>query len=314
MSSHDLRADEHTGHSGHAGHSHDHRGTPLKPLAAALAITFLIFIVQIIGAFFSGSLALLSDSMHMLSDSTALILALLAAWVGRQAATDRATYGHRRVEVLAALVNGLTVSVVTVWIVVQAVLRISSDHNEIDSVLMAVVAVIGLLANAVSAAILWRHQGDGLNIRAAFLHVLADLLGSVFVIIAAVVIYFTGLVFADTLASLAIVAMVLPRALRLMWESLEVLLERAPRGIDTEEVRETLLSLDGVLDIHDLHIWSTDGTTPLATCHVVVDTRVEDLGGAVLDRVQHALMELGIDHSTIQLEEPGHLAHEHSCD
>lgn len=301
----------------HAGHSHDHRSTPLKPLAAALGITFVVFLVQIIGALLSGSLALLSDSMHMLSDSTALILALVAAWIGRKAATDRATYGHRRVEVLAALVNGLTVSVVTVWIVVEAILRIGSGHDEIDSVTMLVVAIIGLLANAASATILWRHQDAGLNIRAAFLHVLADLLGSVFVIVAAVVIYFTGLLWADTLASLAIVAMVLPRALRLLWESLEVLLERTPRGIDTEEIRQALLAVDGVLDIHDLHLWSTDGTTPLATCHVVVDTRATDtdgIDGAVLDRVQHALKAHGIEHSTIQLEEPGHLAHEYSCD
>lgn len=313
-----MSHDHHGAHTragdSHAGHSHDHRGTPLKPLVAALAITMVVFLVQLAGALFSGSLALLSDSMHMLSDSTALILALLAAWVGRRAATERATYGHRRVEVLAALVNGLAVSLVTIWIVVEAITRIGSPREEIDSALMFIVAVAGLLANLASAAILWRHQDSSLNIRAAFLHVLADLVGSVFVIIAAVTIHFTGFVWADTLASLAIVAMVLPRALKLLWESLEVLLERAPRGVDPEQVRLSLLAVDGVDDIHDLHIWSTDGTTPLATCHVVVEDHIDGLSGVVLDRVQQALRGHGIEHSTIQLEESGHLAHEHSCD
>lgn len=299
--------------SDHHGHDHSVAGTPLRPLLAALAITLGIFVAQMIGALLSGSLALMSDSMHMLSDSTALILAAVAALIGKRAATERATFGHRRVEVIAALVNAVTVIGVTAWIAVQAVARIGAHgETEIDSGLMFIVAVIGLVANAASAAILWRQQDASLNVRAAFLHVLADLLGSVFVIIAAAVIHFTGFTGADTIASLVIVAMVLPRAFRLLWDSSEVLLERAPRSVDTGAVSAALLQVDGVGEIHDLHIWSTDGTTPLATCHVVVDKRFGP-DAAVLDRVQAMLSEHGIHHSTIQIEEPGHHAHEHYC-
>lgn len=299
--------------SDHHGHDHSVAGTPLRPLLAALAITVGIFLAQLIGAVLSGSLALMSDSMHMLSDSTALILAAVAALIGRRAATERATFGHRRVEVIAALVNAVAVIAVTAWIAVQAVVRISSPgHTEIDSRLMFVVAVVGLCANAASAAILWRHQESSLNVRAAFLHVITDLLGSVFVIVAAGVIHVTGWTGADAVASLVIAAMVLPRAVRLLWDSSEVLLERAPRSVDTGAISAALLQVDGVGEIHDLHIWSTDGTTPLATCHVVVDRRYGP-EAAVLDRVQAMLSEHGIHHSTIQIEEPGHHAHEHYC-
>lgn len=294
-------------------HHHDHSlgDTPLRPLLAALGITVVVLVVQLVGAVLSGSLALMSDSMHMLSDSTALILAAVAALIGRRAATARATFGHRRVEVIAALINAAVVIAVTVWIAAQAVLRLGS-HSEIDGPVMFVVAVIGLLANAASAAILWRFQEASLNVRAAFLHVLADLLGSVFVIIAAGVIYVAGWSWADTVASLLIVAMVLPRAVTLLWDSSTVLLERAPKSVDVAAVTEALRPVEGVADIHDLHIWSMDGTTPLATCHVVVDKH-ETAPGAVLDRVQQRLSALGIHHSTIQIEEPGHRAHEHYC-
>lgn len=299
--------------SDHHGHAHSVADTPLRPLLAALAITFGIFITQMVGALLSGSLALMSDSMHMLSDSTALILAAVAALIGRQVATSRATFGHRRVEVFAAMVNAVAVVGVTSWIAIRAVGRFgASSGADIDSSLMFVVAVIGLLANAASAAILWRYQEDSLNVRAAFLHVLTDLLGSAIVIVAAAVIHLTGWSGADALASLLIAAVVLPRALRLLWDSTEVLLERAPRSVDTDAVSRALLEVDGVGEIHDLHIWSTDGSTPLATCHVVVDRRYGP-DAAVLDRVQAALSAHGIHHSTIQIEEPGHHAHEHYC-
>lgn len=299
--------------SDHHDHDHSVSGTPLRPLLAALAITVGIFVVQLVGSILSGSLALMSDSMHLLSDSTALILAAVAALLGRRAATERATFGHRRVEVIAALVNAATVIAVTGWIAVQAVARFGeSGHAPVDSRMMFVVAVVGLLGNAASAAVLWRHQESSLNVRAAFLHVVADLLGSGFVIVAAGVIFFTGWTGADTIASLVIAAMVLPRAVRLLWDSSEVLLERAPKSVDTAAVSAALLGVDGVGEIHDLHIWSTDGTTALATCHVVVDKRYGP-DSAVLDRVQATLSGLGIHHSTIQIEEPGHHAHEHYC-
>ena len=294
-------------------HGHHHADAPLRALGIAAVITGTIFTAELVGGLVSGSLALLSDAMHMLSDAAGLLIALLAAWVGRKAASRSATFGHRRIEVLAALVNAVAVTGVVIWILVQALGRLGG-HHEIDTTLMLGVAVVGLLANAASAWVLSRHGGDDLNVRGALLHVLADLLGSVAVIIAGLVIRFTGWTVADTIASLAIVAFVLPRSLSLLWHAVEVLLERAPRGIDTREVEQALADVPGVLDVHDLHVWSTDGVTPLATAHLVVDescTEPDDCG--VLGEAQAALRELHIEHSTIQLEHPGHMEHEEVC-
>jgi cobalt-zinc-cadmium efflux system protein len=294
-------------------HDHDHRDAPLRALGIAALITGTVFLAELIGGLVSGSLALLSDAMHMLSDAAGLVVALLAALVGRKAASASATFGYRRVEVLAALLNALVVTGVVVWILVQALGRLGG-HHDIDTTLMLAVAVVGLVANAASAWVLSRHREDNLNIRGAFLHVIADMLGSVAVIIAALVIRFTGWAHADTVASVAIVAFVLPRALSLLWQTLGVLMEKAPRGVDTREVERALTRLPGVIAVHDLHVWSTDGQTPLATAHLVVDEACVPAGECgVLGSAQEALRELHIEHSTIQLEHPGHIEHEAVC-
>ncbi|MFH0412901.1 cation diffusion facilitator family transporter [Corynebacterium sp. L4756] len=300
----------HGGNNGHS-HSHDHGyvNTPLKALAIASTVTGVIFFAELIGGLVSGSLALLSDAMHMLSDAAGLIIALIAAIVGRKSATNKATYGYRRVEVLAALFNAIAVTLVVVFIVVQAIRRLGSDY-EIDTGMMLVVAFVGLIANAISAWVLSRQQGENLNVRGAFLHVMADLMGSVAVIIAGLIIRFTGFTFADTIASLLIVAFVLPRALGLLWTTIEVLLERVPRDVDLIDIEQALNSLPDVSKVHDLHVWSTDGIEKLATAHLVV----EEHDYRILDQAQEALREFGIEHSTIQLEHPNHVAHEEFCD
>ena len=294
-------------------HDHDHGHAPLRALGVAAAITGTIFTAELVGGLVSGSLALLSDAMHMLSDAAGLLIALLAALVGKRAASASATFGYRRVEVLAALFNAVAVTGVVVWILVQAIGRLGG-HHDIDTTMMLGVAAVGLVANVASAWVLSRHGGDDLNVRGALLHVLADLLGSVAVIIAGLVIRWTGWAPADTIASLAIVAFVLPRSLGLLWQTLGVLMERAPRGVDTREVKRVLAGLPGVTDVHDLHVWSTDGVTPLATAHLVVDEACVPAGECgVLGAAQAALRELHIDHSTIQLEHPGHVEHEAVC-
>lgn len=302
-----MNAEQHA--HGH-GHSHAPSGS-LKALLVTLTMTATIFIAQVIGGLLSGSLALLSDAMHMLSDSTGLLIALVAILIGRRAATARATFGYRRVEVIAAVVNAATVIAASVWIVVSALGRFGGDH-EIDTGLMLIVAIIGLIANAISAAILMRHQHDSLNMRGAYLHVLSDLAGSVAVIIAGGVIYFTGWTAADAIASLLIAALVLPRALRLLTDSVAVLLNHAPATIDTGEVTRQLEALPGVASVHDLHIWSTDGNEPLATCHLVLAEQ-HQAGCDILDAAQAKLREFGIEHSTIQLEEGSHVGHEKIC-
>lgn len=297
------------GHSHEHGHDHSYVNTPLKALAIAATVTGVIFFAELVGGLVSGSLALLSDAMHMLSDAAGLIIALLAAVVGNKAASSKATYGYRRVEVLAALFNAIAVTLVVVFIVVQAVRRLGSDY-EIDTGMMLVVAVIGLVANAISAWVLSSQQNNSLNVKGAFLHVMADLLGSVAVIIAGLIIRFTGFTFADTMASLLIVAFVLPRALGLLWKTIEVLLERVPRGVDLHEIEKALNALPQVMMVHDLHVWTTDGVDVLATAHLVV----QEHDYRVLDLAQEALREFGIEHSTIQLEHPNHIQHEEFCD
>lgn len=283
----------------------------MKALLGVLALTATIFAAELIAGLLSGSLALLSDAMHMLSDSTGLIIALAAMLVGKAEATARSSFGFRRVEVLAAGINALTVSVISIWIVVEAFLRLGNDE-EINTTMMIVVAVIGLLANGISAVILVRRQHESLNMRGAYLHVLSDLLGSVAVIIAGVVIHFTGWVAADTIASLAIAMLVLPRAIKLLATAVSVLLEQAPSSVNPRAVQRALLALPEVHTVHDLHIWTTDGSSLLATAHLVVDEeRVGDC--VVLDHAQAVLAGHGIYHSTIQLERPGHNNHEQIC-
>ncbi|WP_231598891.1 cation diffusion facilitator family transporter [Corynebacterium occultum] len=293
-------------------HDHDHSHVPqsLRALVAVIALTSVIFFAELIGGLVSGSMALLADAMHMLSDSTGLIIALVAMLIGRKTASASATYGYRRVEVLAAMFNAVVVTLISIWVVAQAVLRLGGEV-EIDTDLMLIVAVIGFLANGVSALVLMRHQHGNLNMRGAFLHVLSDMLASVAVIIAGLVIRYTGWMLADTLASLAIAAIILPRSLGLLREALEVLLERVPRGVDTQQLQAGLLGIDCVQEVHDLHVWSLDGKDMLATVHLVVDTDSVQVGSCeVLDAADAIFAGQGIGHSTIQLENSEHQPHE----
>ena len=293
-------------------HAHDHaQNASLTALTVSFAMTATIFIAQVIGGLISGSLALLSDAMHMLSDSTGMVIAIMALLIGRKAATAKATFGYRRVEVIAAMINALVVTGVVATIIYNAVIRLGSEY-EIQTVTMLGVAVVGLIANAVSALILMRRQYDSLNMRGAYLHVLSDLLGSVAVIIAGIIIWLTGWTYADSIASFIIAGMVLPRALGLLRDSVYVLLNRAPSSIDTVAVPRTVEALPHVAAVHDLHVWSTDGTEPLATCHVVVSEGIH-ADCEILDAVQAALRKFGIDHSTIQIERPSHIDHEVVC-
>lgn len=297
-------------HHHHEEGGHDHVPQSLRALVMVIILTSVIFFAELIGGLISGSMALLADAMHMLSDSTGLIIALVAMLIGRKAASASATYGYRRVEVFAAMINAAVVTVISVGIAVQAVRRLGGGVD-IDTDLMLLVAVIGLAANGISALVLMRHQHGNLNMRGAFLHVLSDMLASVAVIIAGLVIRFTGWMFADTLASLIIAAIILPRSLGLLRDAVEVLLERVPRGVDTRRIESELREISCVNQIHDLHVWSLDGNNMLATVHLVVQPA--DLGNpgcAVLDAADDVFDRHGIGHSTIQLEHPDHFDHE----
>ncbi|WP_053544710.1 cation diffusion facilitator family transporter [Corynebacterium deserti] len=308
----------HPAHPAHAhthGHEHDHSHAPssLKALLAVIALTSVIFLAELIAGLVSGSLALLADAMHMLSDSTGLIIAAVAMLIGRKARNFRATYGYKRAEVLAALVNASVVTAISVWIVIEALIRLGGDV-EIQTDLMLIVAVIGLVTNAISALVLMRHQDGNINMRGAFLHVLSDMLASVAVIIAGLIIRYTGWTPADTVASIVIAAIIIPRAFSLLREAINILLERVPKEAEPEKIYEALRQVPGVADVHDLHIWTIDGKETLATCHLVVDSMDKEIMSCgVLDRAETELSKLGIDHSTIQLESFEHGDHESVC-
>lgn len=304
---------DHHGHDHHDHHSHDHSAhshvpSSMRALVAVIALTGTVFFAEFVAGIVSGSLALLADAAHMFSDSAGLVVALVALLVGRRSASKSATYGYRRAEVLAAALNAGTVGVIAVWIGVEALLRLGRAEP-VETGLMLVVAVIGLVVNGISALVLVRRSHDNLNLRGAYLHVLTDMLGSVAVIVAGVVIRVTGFTAADTIASLFIAFIIVPRAWKLFRAALHVLLEGVPPTVDPQELSARLEALEGVVDVHDLHVWSVTGQDVLVTCHVVTEVPAEQQC-ALLDAASAVLGDLGVGHSTIQLESTAHFDHE----
>jgi len=285
-----------------------HRGR----LAVVLALTGSVFVVELVGAMLSGSLALLADAGHMATDAVGIGMALGAVSLAQRPARGRRTFGWQRVEVLAAVANGLLLLGVGGYVVVEAVRRVG-DPPEIHSGWMLGVATLGLLVNLGSLALLHGGQRESLNTRGAYLEVVGDALGSVAVIVAAVVIVTTGWTAADVVASLAVGALVLPRAWTLLREAFDVLLEAAPRGVDLVEVRTHVLGVPGVLDVHDLHAWTITSGLPVLSAHVVVseDVLADGHGGRVLDALCSCLgSHFDLEHCTFQLESAGHSEHE----
>lgn len=293
----------------HHGHSHG-QDAPLRAIVTALGITAVVFFAELFGGWLTGSLALMADAMHMLSDAAGLIIAVVAVLIGRKSASDHATYGYRRVEVLAALVNAVAVIAISVWIVVAAVARFRNPEPVEVGPMMGI-ALLGLVANAASAWLLSRNREGSINVQGAYLHVLVDMFGSVAVLAAGAVIAVTGFTGADVVASLVIAALVLPRAWQLMLRSARVMLEHAPGGFDAGAVDPVLRAVNGVVDTHDLHLWSIDGVNVIATVHIVTAEGADE--HAVLDDAQAALRDLGVEHATIQIEPPGHSSHEKVC-
>jgi cobalt-zinc-cadmium efflux system protein len=302
--------------SGH-GHSHDHgigtaAGKHRRRLVAVLGINAGILVLQVIGGLVSGSLALLADAGHMLTDSTGLLIALVAVSLAARPATSSRTFGLQRVEILAALTNGLLLVGVAVWVLIRAVDR-WSQPEQVDSGLMLAVALVGAAANTVGLLILRGGKDESLNLRGAYLEVLGDLMGSAAVVVAAVVIMLTGWTRADSIASLAIVVLILPRAWSLLRDVVDVLLEATPKGVDLTTVREHIREVPGVVDVHDLHAWTITSGVPVLSAHVVVDDAciTDGRSGEVLDRLGECLGDhFDLDHCTFQLEPVGHAEHE----
>ncbi|UZX01707.1 cation transporter [Arthrobacter sp. CDRTa11] len=300
------------------GHDHSHThgitatGRHRKRLVAVLAITLAVVLVQVAGAALSGSLALLADAGHMLSDAAGVTIALLASWIAGRPASDLRTYGYQRAEVLAALANALILIVISVIIFTEAIRRFGSAP-EVQTDIMLGAAILGALANLVSLLILRGAHQDSLNVRGAYLEVLGDLLGSLAVIVAAVVILTTGYHAADTIASVLIALMILPRAWSLLRDVVDVLLEASPKGVEVQMIREHILSVEGVVDVHDIHIWTITSGVPVFSAHVVLEDGVLTARGAdqVLDKLITCLgSHFDTEHCTFQLEPASHLEHE----
>jgi cobalt-zinc-cadmium efflux system protein len=297
---------DHSAHGVTAGGAHRRR------LTVVLGLTLVVLVAEVAGAVLSGSLALLADAGHMATDAAGIALALGAVTLAQRPARGRRTFGWQRIEILAAVANGLLLLGVAGYVLVEAVLRIG-EPTEISSELMLVVAGAGLVVNLVSLALLHRGRTDSLNVKGAYLEVLGDTFGSVAVLVAGVVILTTGWAFADTLASLAIGFLVVPRAWHLLREALDVLLEAAPRGVDLDDVRAHILGVDGVLGVHDLHAWTITSGLPVLSAHVVVSDAALQAGhgGKVLDALCSCLgSHFDVEHCTFQLEAETHADHE----
>ncbi|HNC92716.1 MAG TPA: cation diffusion facilitator family transporter [Solirubrobacterales bacterium] len=288
------------------GHSHgigSYRGADRKALLIAALLTGGFMVAEAVGGVITGSLALLADAGHMLSDSFSLFLALFAVSIAARPATAKRTFGYKRAEILAALVNGVLLVLVSLWVVYEAIGRLDDPVEVMGGGMMAI-AVLGLIINVVAFLVLWKGGGESLNVRAALRHVLGDLLGSVGVIIAAGVILLTGWEPIDPIVSILISILIVASAWSVLKESVDVLLEAAPKGIDTQEVGMAMAGVAGVEQIHDLHIWQITSGFPSLSAHVLV--------GADLDchRVRLELDSLlkeqfEIEHSTLQLEHAG---------
>jgi cobalt-zinc-cadmium efflux system protein len=288
---------------GHHDHEHGAGEGNRRALAIVLALTAGFTVVEIIGGLLTSSLALLADAGHMLSDNLSLGLALFAAWLALRPATPNKSFGYRRAEILAALANGVTLVAVSIWVFVEAYSRLK-DPTEVLGGPMLLVAALGLLVNAAGAIILYRSGGESLNVQGAMRHVFADALGSVGAIVAAAVIILTGWRYADPLISVAIGFLILGSSYKLLKDSTNILLEATPPDLDATEVGQKMASAGGIVEVHDLHIWTITSGFPALSAHVLVG-RQEDCHARRRELEDLLAREYGISHTTLQVDHIG---------
>jgi cobalt-zinc-cadmium efflux system protein len=288
------------------GHSHSHAGTSPageRRLWLALALTAGFLAVEVVASILTGSLALLSDAGHMATDAASLSIALLAIKLGRRPADERRSFGYRRLEILAAALNAAALFLIAAYVLVEAVLRLRRPEA-IDAGGMIVVAALGLAVNAIAMVLLRERRNESLNLRSAYLEVWADMLGSAAVLAGGFLIVRTGAAWIDPVVAILIALWVLPRGWRLLRDALHVLLEGTPEGIDPGAVERTILSVDGVSAVHDLHIWCITTGMPMLSAHLHVDSMGR--WDAVLAGVQQSLArDHHIAHVTLQPELDG---------
>ena len=282
-----------------------------RPLQIAFALTFTYFIVEVIGGLLTGSLALLADAAHMLTDVGGLGLALFAGWMSRKAASPARTYGYYRVEILAAAANALVLFAVSFWILYEAWQRFQAPPAVSSGPMMAI-AVVGLAVNLASMRLLAAGAGSSLNVRGAYLEVISDMLGSIGVLIAGVIMLTTGWYYADPLFSVAIGLFILPRTWTLLSDAVHILLEGTPTHLDVAAVEKSLLATPGIAAVHDLHAWTITSGLDALSAHLVLtpDTSLE-AGWPLVQQVRQRLHdEFKIGHATLQIEPPGSVPEE----
>jgi len=286
-----------------AGHAHAHAtagAASWRRLALTLGLTSVVMVVELVAGFWTGSLALLADAAHMLTDVAGLALALFAIWIAHRPPTPAKTYGYYRAEILAALVNALILLVVAGGILTEAWQRWRAPSDVLAGP-MAVVAALGLGVNLLSASLLHRGAGESLNVRAAYLEVVSDAFSSLAALLAAGVVLLTGWTGADPIASALIALFIVPRTLGLLRQAVNVLLEGTPPHLELGEIEAAMCAVPGVRRVHDLHVWTLTSGREAMSAHVVVD----DVGQSErLLEALHALLHarFGIDHTTVQLE------------
>jgi cobalt-zinc-cadmium efflux system protein len=294
-------------------HSHGARADSTerssRALTIVLGLTTAFLVVEVVGGLITGSLALLADAAHMASDSASLALALFAFWLSGKPPTPNRSFGYKRAEILAALANGVTLVAISIWIFVEAYRRIA-EPPEILGGWMLIVAAAGLVVNFVGALVLSRSGGESLNLQGALRHVFADALGSAGAMTAAGIILLSGWRYADPLISVLIGLLVLGSSWKLLRDSVNILLEQTPSGIDATEVGSKMAGVPGIKEVHDLHIWTITSGFPALSAHVLVG-HDEDCHARRRDLEELLAHEYGIEHTTLQVDHTGdQIAHE----
>jgi cobalt-zinc-cadmium efflux system protein len=278
---------------------HDHAGDR-RALAVALVLVAAFLGLEVVAGVLADSLALLADAGHMLSDTGSLALALFAVWIAQRPATPERSFGYRRAEILAALANGVALVAVAIWVFVEAGRRLADPETPLG-VWMLAVGAAGLAVNVAAARILSRRGSQSLNVRAALRHVLADLAGSVGVVAAGAVVLGTGWAYADPVAGILIGLLVLASSWTILRDSVGILLEGAPRGLDAEAVGHAMAAHPGVREVHDLHVWTITSGFPALSAHVLVDAGA-DCHALRLQLEQELRDRFALEHTTLQVE------------
>ena len=311
---HDHAHDDHDDHDhddhghdddGHAGHAHDFREASRRSLIMALVLISGYMLVEFVGGVFSGSLALIADAGHMLTDAAAIGLALVAMWLAGKAASTSRTFGFQRTEVLAAMANALALWLIAAWIVFEAIERLIRHHEiEVEGGLMMSVGVGGLIVNLIAAWILHASSEHSMNVEGAFQHVIADLLGSIGVIVSGILILAFGWTIADPIISLVIALLIVLGSWRLVTQVIHVLLEGTPEHIDMFKLCSDMEEVEGVRVIHDVHAWTITSGYEALTAHVLVDPDYEGDLDPLLRRLRRiATQDFGVAHVTLQVEQ-----------